>query len=47
MSALMDLELEVNHASMSVVNDLMIQQATVKMGFRIYTQEQLRPSLDP
>ncbi|KAL1212989.1 Transcription factor MYC2 [Cardamine amara subsp. amara] len=45
MSALMDLELEVNHASMSVVNDLMIQQATVKMGFRIYTQEQLRASL--
>ncbi|KAG2304304.1 hypothetical protein Bca4012_063218 [Brassica carinata] len=45
MSALMDLELEINHASMSVVNDLMIQQATVKMGFRIYTQEQLRASL--
>ncbi|KFK45000.1 hypothetical protein AALP_AA1G331100 [Arabis alpina] len=45
MSALMELELEVNHASMSVVNDLMIQQATVKMGFRIYTQEQLRASL--
>ncbi|KAG2318979.1 hypothetical protein Bca52824_012192 [Brassica carinata] len=45
MSALMDLELEVNHASMSVVNDLMIHQATVKMGFRIYTQEQLRASL--
>ncbi|KAF8098005.1 hypothetical protein N665_0276s0006 [Sinapis alba] len=45
MSALMDLELEVNHASMSVVNDLMIQQATVKMGFRIYTQEQLRANL--
>lgn len=45
MTALMDLELEVNHASMSVVNDLMIQQATVKMGFRIYTQEQLRASL--
>ncbi|XP_010531704.1 PREDICTED: transcription factor MYC2-like [Tarenaya hassleriana] len=45
MSALKDLELEVNHASMSVVNDLMIQQATVKMGFRIYTQEQLRAAL--
>ncbi|KAJ4881392.1 Transcription factor MYC2 [Raphanus sativus] len=45
MSALMDLELEVSHASMSVVNDLMIQQATVKMGFRIYTQDQLRASL--
>ncbi|KAH0862810.1 hypothetical protein HID58_080021 [Brassica napus] len=45
MSALMDLELEVSHASMSVVNDLMIQQATVKMGFRIYTQDQLQASL--
>ncbi|KAF8097087.1 hypothetical protein N665_0295s0009 [Sinapis alba] len=45
MSALMDLELEVSHASMSVVNDLMIQQATVKMGFRIYTQDQLHASL--
>ncbi|XP_010538366.1 PREDICTED: transcription factor MYC2-like [Tarenaya hassleriana] len=45
MSALRDLELEVNHASMSVVNDLMVQQATVKMGFRIYTQDQLRAGL--
>lgn len=33
-SALMDLELEVNHASMLVVRDLMIQQATAKMEFK-------------
>lgn len=45
MNALMDLEVEVNHASISVINDLMIQQATVKMGFRIYTEEQLRGML--
>ncbi|KAJ4728681.1 transcription factor MYC2-like [Melia azedarach] len=42
MAALKELDLEVHHASMSVVNDLMIQQATVKMGSRFYTQEQLR-----
>ncbi|XP_059656804.1 transcription factor MYC2-like [Cornus florida] len=42
MCALMELELEVHHASVSVVNDLMIQQATVKMGSRIYTQNELR-----
>ncbi|XP_010441529.1 PREDICTED: transcription factor bHLH28-like [Camelina sativa] len=45
MNALMDLELEVSHASISVMNDLMIQQATVKMGLRIYEQEQLRDML--
>lgn len=45
MVALMDLELELNHASVSVVKDLMIQQATVKMGNRLYTQEQLRLAL--
>lgn len=42
MQALKELDLEVSHASMSVVNDLMIQQATVKMGSRFYTQEQLK-----
>ncbi|XP_027345443.1 transcription factor MYC4-like isoform X3 [Abrus precatorius] len=41
MAALKDLDLEVHHASVSVVNDLMIQQATVNMGNRFYTQEQL------
>lgn len=41
MKALMDLEVEVTHASISVIEDLMIQQATVKMGSRIYEQEQL------
>ncbi|PON87401.1 Basic helix-loop-helix transcription factor [Trema orientale] len=45
MAALMELDLEVHHASVSVVNDLMIQQATVKMGSRFYTQEQLRLAL--
>ncbi|KAG7036194.1 Transcription factor MYC2, partial [Cucurbita argyrosperma subsp. argyrosperma] len=41
MAALEELDLDINHASISVVNDLMIQQATVKMS-RLYTQEQLR-----
>ncbi|KAJ7943822.1 transcription factor MYC2-like [Quillaja saponaria] len=41
MAALKELDLDVHHASVSVVNDLMIQQATVKMGSRFYTQEQL------
>ncbi|XP_020216494.1 transcription factor MYC2 [Cajanus cajan] len=45
MAALMELDLDVHHASVSVVNDLMIQQATVKMGSRFYTQEQLRTAL--
>ncbi|KAG2302162.1 hypothetical protein Bca52824_030813 [Brassica carinata] len=45
MSAFMDLDLELNHASISVIHDLMIQQATVKMGSRMYTQEQLRDML--
>ncbi|XP_042050815.1 transcription factor MYC2-like [Salvia splendens] len=45
MVALRELELDVNHASVSVVNDLMIQQATVKMEARLYTQEQLRVAL--
>jgi len=45
MTALMEMDLDVHHASVSVVNDLMIQQATVKMGSRFYTQEQLRQAL--
>nr|XP_043631580.1 transcription factor MYC2-like [Erigeron canadensis] len=45
MTALKELDLEVNHASVSVVNDLMMQQATVKMGSRFYTQDQLRLAL--
>lgn len=45
MAALKELDLEVNHASVSVVNDLMIQQATVNMGNRFYTQEQLLSAL--
>ncbi|XP_030946814.1 transcription factor MYC2-like [Quercus lobata] len=45
MVALKELDLDVHHASVSVVNDLMIQQATVKMGSRFYTQDQLRLAL--
>lgn len=45
MVALKDLDLELLHASISVVNDLMIQQNTVRMGNRFYTQEQLRKAL--
>ncbi|XP_061347822.1 transcription factor MYC2-like isoform X2 [Gastrolobium bilobum] len=41
MAALKELDLDVHHASVSVVNDLMIQQATVNMGNQYYTQEQL------
>lgn len=45
MATLMELDLDVHHASVSVVNEIMIQQATVKMGSRFYTQEQLRVAL--
>lgn len=45
MSALKELDLDVHHASVSVVNDLMIQQATVKMASRFFTQDQLRLAL--
>nr|WAK86098.1 transcription factor bHLH52 [Nothapodytes nimmoniana] len=45
MAALKELELDLNHASVSVMNHLMIQQASVKMGCRFYTQEQLRMAL--
>lgn len=45
MGALKDLDLEVHYASVSVVKELMIQQATVKMASRRYTQEQLTAAL--
>jgi transcription factor MYC2 len=45
MSALRDLDLDVQYANVSVMNDLMIQQATVKMGSRFYTQEELRVAI--
>lgn len=45
MSALKELDLELHYASVSVVKDLMIQQATVKMSSRIYSQEQLSSAL--
>lgn len=45
MVALQELNLELQHASVSVVNELMIQQATVKMGSQLYTQEQLKAAL--
>ncbi|KAI3787508.1 hypothetical protein L1987_42028 [Smallanthus sonchifolius] len=46
MAALMELDLEVSHASVSVVNELMIQQATVKMGGQLYSEDQLRLALN-
>ncbi|KAG7532442.1 Transcription factor MYC/MYB N-terminal [Arabidopsis thaliana x Arabidopsis arenosa] len=45
MEALKELDLEVNHASLSVVNDLMIQQATVKMGSQFFNHDQLKLAL--
>ncbi|GMJ16069.1 JASMONATE INSENSITIVE 1 [Hibiscus trionum] len=45
MSVLEELELDVQHASVSVVNELMIQQVNVKMESQFYTQEQLRIAL--
>ncbi|KAL9167077.1 hypothetical protein ABFS82_05G072700 [Erythranthe guttata] len=45
MVALRELDLDVHHASVSVVNDLMIQQATVKMEGRFFSQDQLRAAL--
>ncbi|KAF8054173.1 hypothetical protein N665_1342s0004 [Sinapis alba] len=45
MEALRELDLEVNHASLSVVNEFMIQQATVKMGNQFFTQDQLKAAL--
>ncbi|RRT38272.1 hypothetical protein B296_00057474 [Ensete ventricosum] len=46
MIALQELGVEVHYASVSVVKDLMIQQATVKMSpSRVYTQEQLNAAL--
>ncbi|CAH9134243.1 unnamed protein product [Cuscuta epithymum] len=47
MVALKELDLDVTHASVSVVNDLMIQQAAVKIGAaaQFHTQDQLRRAL--
>ncbi|XP_062205014.1 transcription factor MYC2-like [Phragmites australis] len=45
MTALRELDLDVYHASVSVVKDLMIQQVAVKMASRVYTQEQLNAAL--
>lgn len=42
MAVLKELDLDLHHASVSVVNEFMIQQATIKMGSRFYSQEQLR-----
>ncbi|KAL3645566.1 Transcription factor myc2 [Castilleja foliolosa] len=42
MVALRELDLDVHHASVSVVNELMIQQATVKMEGRFFSEDQLR-----
>ncbi|KAI3453408.1 hypothetical protein Pfo_010071 [Paulownia fortunei] len=45
MVALRELDLDVHHASVWVVNDLMIQQATVKLEGRFLSQDQLRIAL--
>ncbi|KAJ4951463.1 hypothetical protein NE237_028295 [Protea cynaroides] len=45
MAALKELDLDVLYASVSVVNDLMIQQATVRMSSKIFNQDQLRIAL--
>ncbi|XP_073118439.1 transcription factor MYC2-like [Henckelia pumila] len=45
MVALKELNLDVLHASVSVVNDLMIQQANVKMEGYFFSQEQLKAAL--
>ncbi|KZV31590.1 hypothetical protein F511_13530 [Dorcoceras hygrometricum] len=45
MVALKELNLDVHHASVSVVNDLMIQQATVKMEGYFFSQDQLKAAL--
>ncbi|EPS57820.1 hypothetical protein M569_16997, partial [Genlisea aurea] len=45
MTAFRELDLDVHHASVSVVNELMIQQATVKMGSKYFTQDHLRLAL--
>jgi transcription factor MYC2 len=45
MTALRELDLDVYHASVSVVKDLMIQQVAVKMASRIYSQDQLNSAL--
>lgn len=45
MAALKDLDLELLHASVTVMNEMMVQQNTVRMGRRFYTQEQLKFAL--
>ncbi|MQL71861.1 hypothetical protein Taro_004221 [Colocasia esculenta] len=45
MLALKELDLDVVYASVSVVNELMIQQATISMSSRAYTTEQLSAAL--
>uniref|UniRef100_A0A0D6R098 BHLH domain-containing protein n=1 Tax=Araucaria cunninghamii TaxID=56994 RepID=A0A0D6R098_ARACU len=45
MTALKELELEVHHASVSTVKELMIQTVIVKMTGNVYSQEQLNAAL--
>ncbi|KAF8379076.1 hypothetical protein HHK36_028503 [Tetracentron sinense] len=45
MAALKELDLDLHYATVSAVQDQMIQQATVKMGSRVYNQEQLKSAL--
>ncbi|GLJ54383.1 hypothetical protein SUGI_1167900 [Cryptomeria japonica] len=41
MTALQELELDVHHASVTTVNELMLQNVIVKLPKRLYTEEQL------
>ncbi|XP_047338950.1 transcription factor MYC1-like [Impatiens glandulifera] len=45
MSAIKELDLEVQYASVSIVNEVMLQRIAVKMGSRFYTQELLKQAL--
>ena len=45
MMGIMDLDLEVVYASVSIVNDLVIQQATVRLSSTSFTNEQLTTAL--
>ncbi|EPS71023.1 hypothetical protein M569_03732, partial [Genlisea aurea] len=45
MAAFKELDLDLHHASISVMNESMIQRATVKMGATSFSQDQLRTTL--
>ena len=45
MTSLQELELEVHHASVSTVDELMLQNVIVKLPSSLYTEEQLNAVL--